>query len=256
MKLPDKIFGIETSKAYQDYLERAEKKEESKGHSERLNIRADINPEDYIRIPNTNVVIARQETNKGLKWEDTHYALADNGLFMPTPDLFMPYFIQVRDASQGKVKLYTADNKEIPRDEIEDLWKYLSSGHRNGCWTWLNAKFQKLPQSNNWGTELDCRVNFSGTEKKLTGSSGFLEDCIREDCFVDLEFNKQGFPTKKSQDQKYKQGENIYYWHPRNNAVAWFLADSGWADLNCSRSPGDSVASLGVFSCADLGDKR
>src|SRR3989338_9505335 len=196
-------------------------------------VRTNIKGEVYIRVPNSKVVISRNESYKGLDWKNTHYALADNGLFMPTPSLFMPYFVNVRDATQGKITLYTADNKPVPRDEAEDLWKYLSSGHRGGCWTWLDAQFQKLPASSDWGVELDHRVDNTVNEKKLIGNSGFLEDCLREDCYVDLEFNLQGLPVRRSSTQSYKQGENIYYYHPRDEKVVRFSAFSVWVNLDC-----------------------
>ena len=233
--------------AYENYLERAKEKKEPEEKESLLFIPANINRQDYIKIPNTDVVIARQETEKGKDWEATRYALADNGLFMPTISLFMPYYINVRDAAQGKATLYTADNKQIPRNEAEELWKYISTDYKRGCWTWLDAKFSQ--ENNLWKITYDHKVAQKG--KKLEGKTNNLEDCIRQDCFVNLEFNSQGLPIKKSSSNVYKQGENIYYYPPRNGAVARFWADSVWAYLSCYWGPQDSDASLGVFSCAE-----
>jgi len=217
---------------------------------EPLDVRANIKGEVYIRVPNSKVVISRNESYQGLTWENTHYALADNGLFMPTPSLFMPYLIQVRDASQGKITLYTADNKPVPRDEAEDLWKYLSSNHKGGCWTWLDAKFSE--NKTVWKIADNHKTAQKGKDNSLEGITETLKDCIREDCFVDLEFNKQGLPTRRSQDQTYKQGENIYYCHPRNGAIARF----GGAYLDCDGYLGGSDPSLGVFVCAEGATKK
>jgi len=250
MKLQNKIFGIDTREAYERLLREEDSDKNKKPEFQLINARANINQQDYIRVPNTDTLISRAEQHKGLDWNNAHYNLADNGLFMPTPALFLPYFVNVRDATQGKITLYTADNKPVPRDEAEDLWKYLSSGHRGGCWTWLDAQFQKLPASSDWGVELDHRVDNTGNEKKLIGNSGFLEDCLREDCYVDLEFNLQGLPVRRSSTQSYKQGENIHYYHPRDEKVVGFVADSVWVDLYCVRNPGNSYSALGVFACA------
>ena len=235
------------------------KKEASKPNAEALHpfpldVKSNIKGEDYIRIPGTTTIISRQESNKGLNWENTHYTLAENGLYMPSPSLFMPYFMHVRDASQGNTTLYTAGNNPIPTNEAEELWKYLSTDYNNGCWTWLDAKFSE--ENNVWKIGHNHKVIQKGKDKSLEGKTETLESCIRKDCFVDLEFNTQGLPIRKSQNQNYKQGENIYYWHPRNKTVARFYADSGRAFLSCGRNPSGSNRALGVFACAEGAQKN
>jgi len=84
-----------------------------------------IDPSDYIQIPDRNILIAKEETLKGENWEDTHYKLAENGLFMPSPAIFMPYFVNVRDAAQGNLTLHDENDNPISRDEAKSLWKYL-----------------------------------------------------------------------------------------------------------------------------------
>ena len=71
-----------------------------------LSVQADINKADYVKIPNTNILIARieQDEYKGLTWQNTHYKLNENGLFMPTPKLFMPYFMNVIDAHKRSMR--------------------------------------------------------------------------------------------------------------------------------------------------------
>ncbi|MBI2507428.1 hypothetical protein HYV89_00570 [Candidatus Woesearchaeota archaeon] len=247
-------FGKKVEGAYEAYLERTkqEKEDPELKTSQIFDVRADIKGEDYIRIPNTNIIIARQEQYKNKDWADTHYALAENGLFMPSPKIFMPYFVQVRDAVQGKIKLYTADNREVPRDEAEELWKYLSTSHKGGCWTWLDAKFSQ--ENNAWKMTHTHKVIQKG--KELKGKAETLESCIREDGFVGLDFNSQGLPIKKSSLSKYKQGENIQYWHPRNGTVARFDAESGRVGLSCFWNPRYSNPALGVFSCAEGAQKN
>ena len=149
MKLPDRIFGISTQEAYKKYLEESKQKKEtskvtSKQSGQPLEIKATITLSDYIQIPNTNKLISKEEIHKGLTWEDTHYALADNGLFMPSPALFMPYFLTVRDAAQGKRTLYDGNHTPLSQHDAKDLFKYMTSGHRTGCWSWLDAKEGRL----------------------------------------------------------------------------------------------------------------
>ena len=256
-KLPDRIFGISTSEAYKKYLEESKKKETARAKPEQstqpLEVKANINLSDYIKVPNTNVLISREIIHKGLNWENTHYALADNGLFIPSPGLFMPYFLNVRAAAHGKVILYDGNNNPIPRNEAEELWNYLSSTNRTrgDCWTWLDAMFKQGSGYNSLDIETDHRVAVKNGKKSLQGKVNPLEICIDEDCFVDLDFNKQGFPIRKSSNQKYVQEENIQYWYPKNGRVARFMADSGGAFLSCLVGPSLSYSSLGVFACAE-----
>ena len=60
-----------------------------------------------------------------------------------------------------------------------------------------------------------------------------LEQCLMKDCYAEFEFNNQGLAIKKSKNQNYKQGDNIYFSYPRENYVARFDAGSGGAGLCC-----------------------
>jgi hypothetical protein len=57
-------------------------------------------------------------------------------------------------------------------------------------------------------------------------------------------------PTKKAPVEKYEPGKTIYFWTPRENAVARFGANSDWACLNCIGDPGSRYVVLGVFTSA------
>jgi len=253
-KIPDKFMGISTKEAYESFVERTKNKEldkdETKDVTKSLSVPADIKLEDYIQIPNTyNLVISKYEPDefKGLKWEETHFKLHENGLFMPSPALFMPYFLNVIEAHKGKRKLYDGAGKVLDRNEIEDIYKHLTTNHINGgAWAWLNSKFSKDNQDK-WYIETANVVN-----DKLEFDKSSLEACLTEDCYIDFNsLNKQGLPIRKSTNQEYKQGENIYYWHPRADRVARFNAYSDGAYLGCDGDPAGSGSSLGVFTCAE-----
>ena len=203
----------------------------------------------YIRIPGTNFLIAKEETHKGKNWNDAQYALSDEGLFMPSPALFLPYFVNVRDANQGKVQLYDGNNIPLSKPETEDLWKYLSTAHRSGCWTWLDALF--VPTTAGFDLQTNHRVKTTNGKKELVGQRFNLEAHAGEDCFVNLDFNSQGLPKSKSSNQNYSQGDNIYFYQPRANCVAGFGAITDWAGLGCSGGPSGSGAGLGVFATAE-----
>ena len=100
---------------------------------------------NYIRTPKNNF-IALREANKGLNFENTHFAVHDSGLYMPETSEFMPYVVGVRNAALKRAKLFYADGAQVPQNQVEELWSYLSSlqrGDMGDCWTWLNTGFKK-----------------------------------------------------------------------------------------------------------------
>jgi len=213
-----------------------------------------IDSREYLQIPGTTEVISYLELqgyNK-LNYKDTHFKLSENGLYMPTPGLFIPHFVNVIDCFKQNKPLYFADGKEVPRRKIEDLYNHLTKDHiavykdsggaREGVWTWLNAGFEK--QGEDWFIKIGRVEN-----KKLEFESQSLENKIWNDCYVNLKFNSQGMPLKKS-GNSYKQGKNLRFWYPRDGSVACFFAYSDRAFLGCYRNPGYSNDSLGVFGCA------
>ncbi len=246
MKIPDKIFGREIGGAMDRYLNSKKTVKQEKPTT--LSVQADINKADYVKIPNTGILIAKIEPNehKNLNWQDTHYKLVETGLFMPTPALFMPYFMSIIDAHNEKIQLYDGEGNQISKEEVEDIYKHLTTNHiNNGAWSHLDALFKN--ENNAWHIETDHKI----INGELKGARYPLEKCLMEDGYASLDFNKQGLATKKSKEQEYKQGENIKFLYPRNGTVAGFYAGSGWANLDCNLDPQVSSAGLGVFPCAE-----
>ena len=222
-------------------------KEEEKKDGAPAGIDANINKSDYILIPTTNSVIAKQQSYSNLKWADAIFKLNENKLFMPTIPLMMKHLENVIQAKEGKVKLYDAGGKEISKDETAKIYDSRTKS-ANGIWTWLDADFKVVDGKLN----INYNHKFVNNELKPANSEQLLP-CVMKDCYVDLTFNKQGLPIKESGTQSYLQGKNINYWNPRsdNNSVARFWASSDWANLYCNWNPDNSNASLGVFACAE-----
>ena len=216
-----------------------------------------INPRTYLKVPQYgNTLIATEETHRGKDMYETLQALKAEGLVMPSPRLFMTHWINVKQAAVNKLNaLVYADGTTVPDTEAERLWAYLSSTDRKPfgnkpAWSWLNARFTE--ENGKWYMQNDLQVVTDSTgKKKLEGIIKDLDCPIREDCYVDLEFNAQGFPIRESTNQQYEQGNNSRFWHPRNEAVAGFNAGSVWAGLNCNGDPTNRNSSLGVFVCAE-----
>jgi hypothetical protein len=222
---------------------------------------SNINPKDYIQVGMNGlhgnpVLISKYEVTgaNGKNYEDTHKFVLNQGLYMPTPQIFMTYFNRVMTAYAGSSKLFDGNGSEIKGSELEDLYLHLTKNHKNrygnsgvGTWTWLNAKFVNGIGFRNLDLETVVGLG-NGTLQTKTAP---LEQCGWDDEFVNLDFNSQGLAKTKSKSQKYNQGSNIYFWFPREGCVARFGADSGRADLSCDRDPSDSYSSLGVYACAE-----
>jgi hypothetical protein len=212
-------------------------------------------PRNYIQVPQFDIVIARKETHRGKNMYDTLESLASEGLKMPSLAQFMTHWVNVKEAVQGKRGLVYADGSPVGNDVAQDLWNYMSSRDRdpwNGeiSWTWLNSLFRK--DGNDWYIEADLEgTTDANGRKSLKGTKAPLNTCLREDSYASINLNSQGLPTDKSSVQEYRQGENFYFWHPRNNAVAGFDAGSDGADLDCGGDPDERDSSLGVFACAE-----
>ena len=213
------------------------------------------NPRNYILVPQYNLQIAIQETHKGKNLYDTLDAVADEGLKVPSPNVFMSHWLNVKEAVVDKKRiLYYADNTLVSPDIAEDLYRRLSSDHNGGCWTWLNAYFEQ--EGDKWFITTDLKTIKNRNKVSLQGNKQELESCLREDCFAELEFNSQGLAVRKSPNRNYSQGQNIKFWHPHDKGVARFVADSGGASLDCDGSPSDRSSALGVFACAEGRDTK
>ncbi|MDP1695978.1 MAG: hypothetical protein Q8L29_03630 [archaeon] len=204
-----------------------------------------FNGSDYVLITpnnqNSPIYIAKELSLKGANWGDTHSELHKQSLFMPNPRLFMDYFLNVKNAAAVNAPLYDGNRVQLAQSEVNELWDYLSSTNRpkGNCWTWLDAKYKQ----DAWFME-SGRVGASAIPVPLSPH-------LVKDGLADLAFNDEGLATTESANRGYVQGENIYFYHPRENCVARFGAISNWAYLGCYGDPTDSLTSLGVFACAE-----
>lgn len=258
-KIPKEFMGMTTEEALKIVeAKTTQPQSHVQAPPQPLTVSANINQSDYVQIPQFGALIGKREIFKGKNWTDTHYLLAENGLYMPNPVMFMTHFMNVREASQGRSSLYDGNGSQLSQPEAQSLWNYLSSTDRNlfsgqNCWTWLDALFKKdingkIYMETNHGAVKDA----SGTWTLPTGKSITLDSYLENSgVWADLPFNKQGLANKSSSNNGYVQGKNIYFWQPIENRVARFDADSDGACLNCNRDPTGTYSSLGVFACAE-----
>ena len=228
-----------------------------------LQVNSDL--KDYIQVGITGIhgeqvvmsPFELQEHNN-LNYEKTHFKLLENGLYMPTPRIFIKHFSNVLEAKEGKRKLFYADGtREVEPELIEEMYKHLTTNFKDvygsgqaGAWTWLNAKFVR----GNGFNDMDLETITGIEGGKLKSSRWNLLENLDETCYFDFNrVNSQGLADKGSKDsnQDYVKGQNVYFWKPELNRVAWFYAGSVRAVLGCVGDPSDSSSSLGVFACAE-----
>ncbi len=248
IKIPETTFFGEPVKGS---IERALKRQESVPEPETVAVSGNINPSEYLRIPGTNTIISKFELPdyNNLNWKETHFKLQENGLFMPTPNLFMPHFMNVVDAYKNKKPLFDAVGNPISENELENIYLHLTlQDSQKRAWAWLDAKFKGNLRE---GT-MKIHTNHRVVNNKLKPQTiQDLEQCIKDsDGYVELKFNSQGLPTRKSGNQKYVQGENLSFLYPKNGKVAKFISGPVRTIFYCERPLNDRSSSLSVFACA------
>lgn len=208
-----------------------------------------LDAEHFIKIPGTKTTISPTQEYSGFKYDeyigfnynDTHFELARNGLYMPTPFEFFTHRNNVIEAYDGKSELFYATDEKVSEKKVEEIYHTLMWD----CWVWLNSKFVR----GSWFKKLDLETVVDVEDGRLITEKEQLQECIKKNCYVDLKLNKQGFPTNKSRKQKLIREKNIHYYYPKKNAVPWFAAGSGGVVLDCNGDPLSSNLALGVFPC-------
>ncbi|HLC55597.1 MAG TPA: hypothetical protein VJJ75_03620 [Candidatus Nanoarchaeia archaeon] len=196
----------------------------------------------YIRLSGTPFVIAREQSHNNLDFDATDAALKEEGLFMPSPAIFMPYRNQVIKAAIGDVRLCDGTGKMLTKEEAKDVAKPLTAH----CQAWLYAIF-----ADQQGKTLITynRIKNKDTIEEVTEALQ-LERNITDGSLVDLVFNEQGMPVRKSREKEYHIYYNIYFCFPLDGSVAGFSAVTDGACLSCGGGRRVSDSALGVFACA------
>lgn len=217
-----------------------------------------ITRSDYIQVPGYSGIISKFEVqgDNNLNWQETHFKLHDNGLYMPTTPFFMTHFTNVVDVynSKGKKQLLDGNGSPVSEKEAEDIALHMLKAHKavygnlKGAWTWLDAYFE------NGEVKSEHRSVMQGSKRILQPQKiEDLESCLTENCFANLDFNRQGLPTISSQEQKYVLGRNIYFRIPMSGGVVGFIASSDRLGFYCDWVPSGGDSYLGVYAVADVG---
>ena len=226
--LPDRIFGKNTDEALERVLkgdaQQAPAQNQTQANAPDLN--------GFIYVPSINLYFAEERTNYNLNWKDTHKEIIPKGYNMPTP-METWELIECLKGNLGDSRF---------RKVYEDILKPQDAWHGE----WQNAIFSK--ENKVMYVQKVTGIGIKG--EPILSAKEKLEACLMQDGYADiknkLNLNQQGLCKVASGLQDYTQGDNIYFWHPRENAVAGFSASSDSADLVCDRNPSNSYSSLGV----------
>ena len=197
------------------------------------------NIKGYIHVPSINLSFAEERSLYGKTWYDTHKALIPRRLRMPT----------IKETEE--LIFYLKNNLSDPRLKkvYDDILKITPKDTWHG--EWQNNIFSK--DSNGMYTQRVIGLDKKG--ELILSAKEKLENCLNSDGWADFssksKLTSQGLCKESSNLSEYKQGDNIYFWYPRDERVARFDVDSGGASLNCDGGPGDSDSSLGVRACAE-----
>ncbi len=219
----------------QEKLNKLRKKRQTKTEATQSiqeKVMSNINLENYIKLPQHNLYVGKNKILHNLTWQNTWNELEKQGLQMLTIKQFMDFLELLRQGTQGKL-IYNSKGNQISGQEIKAIYNEITK--KRSLWgaEWLDAYFEQQQDGLYILTQ-----NKKHKEK--------LENCIEKVCYVELKFNSQGLPTKKSSNQEYKQGKNIHYYYPRGGRVAGFYADYNRDFLDCSRDPKSSSSAPGV----------
>ncbi|MDP4012262.1 MAG: hypothetical protein Q8R00_01510 [Candidatus Nanoarchaeia archaeon] len=227
MTKPKRFFGRDPKENLKKVLASLDSKKETPEPQPKpkIIIPEGLDKEDYIYLPSRNLYIAKQKTHFNKNWYQSHESLHKEDARMLTIPEFLDFLEALKNGNDEFKNIYN----EIT--EKRDPWR---AEH-------LDAYF-----TNNNGLKISYNHRIING-KLVPQNTESLDSCVMEECYADLSsLNKQGLPAKKSRLQKYKQGDNVYFWHPIDEAVAGFDAGSDWVGLFCGWNPRGSGSDLGV----------
>ncbi|MDO8556035.1 MAG: hypothetical protein Q7R96_02570 [Nanoarchaeota archaeon] len=259
IRIPKKIFGEEVGEeTVKKYLEEARDAPSQPEAPIPVPAVRGANLSGYIFIPTLGYHVSRGKVFHGKNWEDAHKSLAElsrtkrENLRMPTIYEFA-HFVKYLRENRGR------DLPDANRADIEGILDDILTVRAPYRAEWLDAKFVKkggltfMPGAPNLGGDLHMDYNH-----KINGAAGLVadnsvqlsNDVLMSDktpgISIDSWLGNNALNMTHGLPKKGTATGDLYYWHPRKDMVARFLASSGRASLCCDRGPSDSSDGLGV----------
>lgn len=205
-------------------------------------------PQNYIILPSKShgnysypdLLVAMDRTHQGKNWTDAHAALHQEDAFMINIRQFVDFLNLLKSGA-----VLDGTGNPVPQPRIQSILDEILTVRSPWRSEWLDAKFE-VKGGNILGMGKETYVNYDYRNGQSTVAKK-LADYLKLDKTPGIDIDdwlanadQYGLPK-----ESVKQG-NLYYWYPRDGAVARFYAVSGRADLYCSWVPSYSDASLGV----------
>ena len=205
-----------------------------------ITIDSNIIPNQYILLDeNTSSIISIDKYHHNNTWHKMHELLQKEDSFMPNPNDFRMLLYLLKEN-----KARYADGSKIKEEEQKIIYNEITEVRSPWRGEYLDARFEKrkdelyllsdhIVQSNNSLVPSAQEILHPETLMKDRAPGISLEDYIRN-------LTPQGLPRNDV-----KKGD-LYYWHPKNECVVGFDADSDRSRLGCGRNPQCSNSTLGV----------
>ena len=229
IEMPDVIFGKKVEGATERYFKKFEEKEKALAEAERLRKAGNSTQQidNFIYVPSINLYVAKERTHLGKDWFESHKALINEGLRMPT----IPEFIEFLK--------YTKTNfPEIYNERIEARNPRITE--------WLDADFK----IKNGELHINYYHVLDSNENLIPRNSEPLEECLMKDKTpgISLEDYLANNHTNHGLPSNNIKSGNLYYYFPRsdNNSVAKFDVIYGRTYLGCCWNPSGRNSILGV----------
>ena len=181
-----------------------------------------------------DLLVPFERSHLNERWTDctTPQLLAIDRGYMPTIRMYVDFLKLIKSG-----KSFDGDGRKINPARLRELYEEIAAVRSPWRGEHLDAKFGS-------GVITYHLIEKDGSARPVTESLG---DCLMENKLPGVDINsllrtanKVGLPTSKT-----KSG-SLYFWHPRENAVAGFDADSDRAVLICGRDPVIRDSALGV----------
>jgi len=197
-------------------------------------------PKSYIILPGKihgsysypDLLVPTVRTHLTENWEQCSQGVVQENSLMLTPRQYADFLLHLK---AGRV--YDGSGARVDSGKITAILDDILTVRSPYRAEWLDAKFGKggIPVVRETWNITYHKIKSDGTLEKVTEP---LQECLRDDKTpgIDLDYwlghaTQQGLPPKNN------SSGSLYYWHPRDGAVAGFGASSSGTGLDCDGNP-------------------
>ncbi|MBS3118765.1 hypothetical protein J4417_03750 [Candidatus Woesearchaeota archaeon] len=184
-----------------------------------------------------DLLVAKTLSHHGKNWYQSHEALHQEGMSMPTLRQFVDFLNLLKSG-----KAFDGKGQQVSSGELEAILKEITEQRNLYRAEWLDADFKVI---NNVSHINYAHQTING--KLQPKYSEPLQGWLMEDKQIDLEDYLKRATFQGLPPVDVKSGR-VYYWKllSDNNSVAGFWAVADRVDLGCRRNPQYSDTAIGV----------